>query len=232
MTPQKDGCSVSDKEHYNAVTTKRNANKNKPETEKLNFIEDKSTGIEVVSLEHVSLSYPPHTHTGHYILGIVTKGSVAIRIGDERFECTAGEYFSVFPDICHSIQPTSEFYSMITTCIPKSGDVSKELDIIRNEIIGNPAMEINIATMSEKVNISSFHMIRKFAEENGLTPHKFQMQCRVRKAQELLKQGYKVVDVANMVGFCDQSHLDRVFKKQVGISPAQFINSAILSNAQ
>ena len=206
--------------------------KSTTETKKLNFIEDKSTGIDVVSLEHVSHSYPPHTHTGHYVLGIVTEGTIVIRIEDERFECNEGEYFSVFPDVCHSIQPVSASYSMITTCIPKSSDVSKELDIIRNEIIGNPAMEISIATMSEKVNISSYHMIRKFAEENGLTPHKFQMQCRVRKAQELLKQGYKVVDVAHMVGFCDQSHLDRVFKKQVGISPSQFANSAILSNAQ
>lgn len=85
--------------------------------------------------------------------------------------------------------------------------------------------------MSKKVNISSYHMIRKFASENGLTPHKFQMQCRVRKAQELLREGYKVIDVAHMVGFCDQSHLDRVFKKQVGISPEQYINSAILSKS-
>ena len=120
---------------------------------------------------------------------------------------------------------------MITTCIPKQNNVSKELDIIKKKIIGNPAMEISVATMSEQVHISSYHMIRKFAAENGLTPHQFQLQCRVRKAQELLKQGYKVVDVAHMVGFCDQSHLDRVFKKQVGISPTRFANSAISSNA-
>jgi len=206
--------------------------KAKPETGKLDFIEDKSTGIEIVSLERAQFSYPPHTHTGHYVLGIVTEGSVSIRIEDERFTCNAGEYFSVFPDVRHSIQPASDFYSMITTCIPRRSDVSKELDIIKKEIIGNPAMEISVATMSEKVNISSYHMIRKFAAENGLTPHQFQMQCRVRKAQELLRQGYKVVDVAHMVGFCDQSHLDRVFKKQVGISPNQFANSAILSNAR
>ena len=104
--------------------------KTKPATEKLDFIEDKSTGIEIVSLEHVRFSYPPHTHTGHYVLGIVTEGSIAIRIGDERFECNAGEYFSVFPDVCHSIQPASDAYSMITTCIPKQNNVSKELDII------------------------------------------------------------------------------------------------------
>ncbi len=32
--------------------------------------------------------------------------------------------------------------------------------------------------------------------ESGLTHHKFQMQCRIRKAQELLREGYKVTDGA------------------------------------
>ena len=69
-------------------------------------------------------------------------------------------------------------------------------------------------------------MIRKFTAKNGLTPHKFQMQCRIRKAKSLLKKGYKVTDVAQMVDFCAQSHLDRVFKKQVGITPKEYTNSA------
>ena len=52
--------------------------------------------------------------------------------------------------------------------------------------------------------------------------------CRIRKAQELLENGMKVVDVATAVGFCDQSHLCRAFKKQMGITPEEYINSAIL----
>ncbi len=35
--------------------------------EKLLFIEDNSTGIEIVSVEHVRITYPPHTHVGHYV---------------------------------------------------------------------------------------------------------------------------------------------------------------------
>ncbi len=200
--------------------------------EKLQFIEDNSTGIEIVSLEHVHISYPPHTHVAHYVLGIITEGTILIHVGGQEFKCSEGEYFTVLPDVQHSIEPLSDQYSMITTCIPRDDDVSRELDVIKREILGNPELELSIDQMSEKVNISSYHMIRKFSNENGLTPHKFQMQCRIRKAQQLLRQGFKVVDVAQMVGFCDQSHLDRVFKKQVGISPEQFINSAILSNAE
>ena len=199
---------------------------------KYEYIKDISTGIEVVSMENVATSYPPHTHTGHYVFGIVTDGSIALKIGDEIRQCKAGEYFSICPDVRHSIEPISDTYSIISTCIPADNDVNRELDIIKKEIIGNPEMELSVAEMSQKVNISSYHLIRKFSSENGLTPHKFQMQCRLRKAQELLREGYKVIEVSQMVGFSDQSHLDRVFKKQVGITPEEYIKSAILSKAE
>lgn len=197
---------------------------------KLEFIKDCSTGIETISYEDVNISYPEHTHIGHYIFGIVTDGTVGVKINREEFVCSVGEMFSIAMNLPHEIYPVSETYSMISICIPAKDDIERELDIIRNTIIGNPEQEISIADMSEKVHISQYHLIRKFANENGLTPHKFQLQCRIRKAQELLASGMNVVDVATAVGFYDQSHLCRVFKKQVGISPEDY-KTAILSNA-
>ena len=81
--------------------------------EKLQFIKDNSTGIEVVSLEQMRISYPPHTHVDHYVFGIVTEGKIVIRIDDKNYECSEGEYFSVFPDVKHSIEPVSDHYSVI-----------------------------------------------------------------------------------------------------------------------
>ena len=118
--------------------------------EKLQFIEDRSLGIEVVSLENVTISYPPHTHVDHYVFGIVTQGKILIDIADQSYECSQGEYFSVLPDVRHSIKPLSETYSMITTCLPKSDDISKELDIIKREIIGNPELELGIEQLSQR----------------------------------------------------------------------------------
>ncbi len=201
-------------------------------TNRLEYIIDRSTGIETVSYEDVDISYPNHTHVGHCVLGIVTKGEVGVRIGDKEYVCHENEYFSIALNVLHSIYPISKTYSMISICIPKEDINKKELDIIKEKIIGNPQMELSIADMSDQVHISSYHMIRKFASENGLTPHKFQLQCRIRKAKELLLEGMKVADVAAAVGFCDQSHLCRVFKKQLGITPDQYIKSAILSNEE
>ena len=90
--------------------------------EKFQFIEDKSTGIEVVSLEYVGITYPPHTHVGHYVFGNITKGEIVIQIADQEFTCSEGEFFSVIPNVRHSIKPVTKYYSMITTCIPKNDD--------------------------------------------------------------------------------------------------------------
>ena len=122
---------------------------------KYEYIKDVSAGIEVVSMENVKTSFPPHTHTGHYVFGIVTEGCIDIRIGEEVRQCKEGEYFSIYPDVCHSINPVSQTYSLVTTCIPGKSDISRELDIIKNAIIGNPEMELSIADMSQRVNISS-----------------------------------------------------------------------------
>ena len=40
----------------------------------------------------------------------------------------------ISPDIVHSINPVTEYYTMITTCLPVDGDISGELDIIKGTV--------------------------------------------------------------------------------------------------
>ncbi len=67
----------------------------------------------------------------------------------------------------------------------------------------------------------------RLCRENGLfalppyTPHRFQLQNRVRKGQRLLA-GPATVAEAAAAGFCDQSHFDRQFKRLVGLNPAAY----------
>ena len=69
-------------------------------------------------------------------------------------------------------------------------------------------------------------MIRRFRKAFGLTPHQFQIQCRVRKAQKLLEEEKSISRVTYDTGFSDQSHLDRCFHKLVGLTPAQYRDAA------
>jgi AraC-like DNA-binding protein len=45
---------------------------------------------------------------------------------------------------------------------------------------------------------------------------------RVEKAKQFLKRGMAVAEVAIAVGLSDQSHLNRHFKRIVGVTPGQY----------
>jgi AraC-like DNA-binding protein len=84
------------------------------------------------------------------------------------------------------------------------------------------AAHVTLATLARVAEVSPFHLVRIVKQELGLPPHAYLNQVRIRHAKELLRQGVPPADVAMSVGFCDQSHLGRHFKRTVGVSPARF----------
>ena len=57
----------------------------------------------------------------------------------------------------------------------------------------------------------------------GVTPHKYVMQQRVEMAKRLLKQNeLALADVATECGFTHQSHMGKLFKQQLGMTPKQY----------
>lgn len=103
---------------------------------------------------------------------------------------------------------------------------------VKHKLLKLPEASISIADMSDEICVSSFHMIRQFKKEMGLTPHQFQIQCRVRKAQKMLLSDRTIAEVALDTGFCDQSHFVRCFKKIIGMTPASYQKAVKLSRAQ
>ena len=80
----------------------------------------------------------------------------------------------------------------------------------------------SIEEMAQNAFISKYHFIRSFKAEVGLTPHQFQLQNRIRKAQRLMHNAETITEVALSTGFCDQSHFIKQFEKQVGLPPLTY----------
>ncbi len=80
--------------------------------------------------------------------------------------------------------------------------------------------DLSLDEIAAEVDLSSYHFARLFKQSTGLAPHQYQIRCRVERAKELLQQGeMTIADIATQVGFYDQSHLSRHFKRIVGVSP-------------
>ena len=79
---------------------------------------------------------------------------------------------------------------------------------------------VTLAELAVAAGLSRFELVRRFREQNGVTPHAFQSNLRIDHARRLLAAGEAPAAVAATCGFADQSHLTRVFKRAVGVAPA------------
>lgn len=74
--------------------------------------------------------------------------------------------------------------------------------------------------------LSPFHLCRVFRGAVGMTPHAYQTNVRIRRAKSLLRAGQPIALVAAEVGFYDQAHLTRQFKRIVGLTPGRYVQRA------
>lgn len=80
--------------------------------------------------------------------------------------------------------------------------------------------ELSVAGMARAVHMSRYHFTRLFKKSTGLSPYRYVIEARARKARELLTSGkFSIADVAHQVGFSDQSHLNRQSKAVFGVNP-------------
>lgn len=165
------------------------------------------------------------------MLGYVTDGIVCVVCGGCAHRYYAGEHFWIMPDTPHAIRPAEgTAYSMISVCISflaKPYQSRPDMIRLKKLILERPERMLSIDDMARCINVSPFHLIRQFRAVCGLTPHQFQIQCRVRRAQRLLQNGRSVVEAAYETGFYDQSHFDRCFRKIVRLTPNEYKASII-----
>jgi AraC-like DNA-binding protein len=102
------------------------------------------------------------------------------------------------------------------------GSEHNAVERARDYIQNHYEEDISLESLGAHVGLSAFHLSRVFKAETGLPPHKYHNQIRLSRARDLLAGGLPIADVALRVGFVDQSHLSKWFKRVYGVSPAQY----------
>jgi AraC-like DNA-binding protein len=81
---------------------------------------------------------------------------------------------------------------------------------------------VSLDDLSDASEISPFHLLRIFHATLGLPPHQYLLNLRIQRAQTRLARGESIAQVALECGFSDQSHLNRCFKRVLGITPGRY----------
>lgn len=86
----------------------------------------------------------------------------------------------------------------------------------------NCTRSLSLEDICIEANLSASHLIRAFKKAYGLTPHAYQLNCRIEFGRSQLRAGRTIADVAFAAGFADQAHFQRVFKRFVAATPGQY----------
>ncbi|OGO75927.1 MAG: AraC family transcriptional regulator [Chromatiales bacterium RIFOXYA1_FULL_46_5] len=83
----------------------------------------------------------------------------------------------------------------------------------------------SIDSISAEFGYSAGYLVRAFKRHFNMTPHAYRLNRRVQLGQQALKQGEAISAVAQVTGFSDQAHFQRVFKQRVAATPDQYRRS-------
>jgi hypothetical protein len=105
----------------------------------------------------------------------------------------------------------------------KVPDWAKELkSIIQDHIDTN--LSLSLKVISENLNVHPSYLSREFSKYfDDLSFGDYIRKLRIEKATTLLTGSqHSLAEIAYITGFSDQSHFNRIFKKNIGITPSQY----------
>ena len=81
---------------------------------------------------------------------------------------------------------------------------------------------VSLSELAALCRVSQFYLVHAFSQEAGVSPHAYQVRVRVERARHLLEKGVSAACAAASLGFSDQSHFTRHFKRVLQVTPSRY----------
>ena len=137
-------------------------------------------------------------------------------------------------EIAKATEPTLK--GIAAQCLPhntRTGLSRAQRQKILNYIDQNLDQDLSLKKLAGCLQLSSHYFAHLFKQSMRISPHQYVITQRVEWAKRLLVQAdISIAEIAYQVGFSNQAHLNRHFKRCVGITPGQFRRSTQASQVQ
>jgi AraC-like DNA-binding protein len=100
--------------------------------------------------------------------------------------------------------------------------VRRAMDYIEDCYAGR----ITLDDVANAAGLNRYAVLRAFRRELGIAPYAFVTQVRIERAKRLLREGVSISMASQRVGYADQSHLTRHFRRLMGVTPGAFARAA------
>ncbi|NLO45462.1 MAG: helix-turn-helix transcriptional regulator [Clostridiales bacterium] len=109
-------------------------------------------------------------------------------------------------------------------------NLSKSVRRVEEYVFAHINERITVREIARELKLNASYLNSSFKRQTGECISSFIQKSKVRKAQEMLKMcQYTITDIWTALGYFDQSHFNKHFKKFTGITPRQYrlkINSS------
>lgn len=104
-----------------------------------------------------------------------------------------------------------------------TGDIQEQIERAAAYFNENYNTKISIDDYAESLHISTNWFIHNFKQYAGMSPAQYILSLRMVNAQSLLERTtYNIKEISEIVGYENPLYFSRVFKKEIGKSPAQY----------
>ncbi len=103
-----------------------------------------------------------------------------------------------------------------------AGEQSDALRLAVQCMRDTPHARLALDELAVLAGLSKYHFVRCFKKATGLAPLQYHMQLRLSEARRRLRDGMHPGEVAEALGFYDQSHFINAFRRVMGMTPHQY----------
>lgn len=129
-----------------------------------------------------------------------------------------GEFNALLGRLAHALELEYE----VSGTPENPGPEGDTLAAIRRHILQDCTQPLSLESMASEFFLNKEYLSRAFKKRYGIGITSLIHTRRLALAKELLKQGFKVRDVAERTGYEDVNYFGRVFRKYEGISPSEY----------
>lgn len=178
----------------------------------------------------------PFHHINIYYSNYSTEGNYS----NSTFEFNVDDFIQLislleeFYLICNSSNVKKQlkkevvFQSLISMMFSTPNSINSQKKLIENSvqyIKENYRHTITLQSLANRYNKSPDQFSYLFYKYMRIRPIDYIIQYRLKKSFEMLKEGYKVREVASYIGYEDPYYFSRLFKKHFGLSPSKIIKT-------
>lgn len=100
---------------------------------------------------------------------------------------------------------------------------------VREKLLDEITAAHELDTLAQEAGMSRYQLLRAFKNHYGLPPYAYLMDEKIKRSKQMLKEGQPLAEVALQLGFSDQAHFQRQFKKRLAVTPKYYQSHFVLS---